>query len=245
MMWEYGIVRGTRTFTAWLCLMVVGYGCGGSGAASQSLPFSDDFSGDCQWPSGSNDDSFSYGCSGGRYEMKLRQDGDNAYHITQDFGFEAGAVRAQVTAAVVGGGGLKKGALLGVGCLKDDHHGYVAAVGTYGVWGIARLEKDFTWLTGTTSRSSTISAAPIVVGIICAKASDGSTTVALLEDGKMVGSTTDRRRPGFDSFSAILLYANTYPGVVAYDEFAARKATVREVANGRANATNGEAGRDR
>jgi hypothetical protein len=242
MMWEDRIVRRTRTFTAWLCLILVGYGCGGGGTASQSLPFADDFSGDCQWPTGSNDDSFSYGCSDGRYEMKLSQEGDNAYHITQDFGLDSRAVRAQVTASVVGGGGRKKGALLGVGCLKDDHHGYVAAVGTYGVWGIARLEKDLTWLTGTTSRSSTISAVPIVVGIICAKASDGSTTVALLEDGKIIGSTTDRRRPGFDSFSGIFLYANTYPGVVAYDEFAARKATAREVANSRAKATNGEAG---
>ncbi len=172
--------------------------------------------------------------------MTLKQEGDNAYHVTHDFRFNSNAVRVDVTVAVVSGTGVKKGALVGVGCLKDDHHGYIAAVSTYGTWGIARLEKDFTWLTGTNTRSSTPSATPIRIGIVCAKASDGSTTVAVLEDGKMIGSTTDRSRPGFDSYDGIFLYANTYPGVVTYDDFAGRKATAGEIARGKANATRGD-----
>ena len=68
--------------------------------------------------------------------MTLKQEGDNAYHVTHDFRFNSNAVRVDVTVAVVSGTGVKKGALVGVGCLKDDHHGYIAAVRTYGTWGI-------------------------------------------------------------------------------------------------------------
>ena len=211
--------------------------CGGDDAVARTLPFSDDFSGDCVWPDGSNGDTFEYGCSNGRYELTLKRRGFRAYHVTQGFDLNSRALHIESDTLA------KNGALVGIGCIQDDQHGYLAAVSTDGAWGIGRLVQDqIVWLTGTRTHALSLpdSGAPIRIGIMCGKTSDGATAVAVLVNGRAVGSTTDPARSGYESFDGVYLYADTNPGSVTYDNFAARKATPAEIADARTTATHGQ-----
>jgi len=173
--------------------------------------------------------------------MTLKQaKGSAAYHITQSFGFNSHALALQVDERIDQGVSPTQGALLGIGCLIDDHHGYVASVSTYGTWGIARLEDDFTWLTYKNKPTTPNSDAEVRVGIVCAKRADGSTVVAVTENGKLLGSTVDQQRPGFEAYNGAFLYANSWPGRVSFDNFRAATATSAEVNEADSNATHGE-----
>jgi RNA polymerase subunit RPABC4/transcription elongation factor Spt4 len=73
-----------------------------------TLPVSEDFSGQCSWPVGSNHTppaNFDYACSGGAYVLTLHKAG--AYHITQPVGVTADAVKYEVDAAVTSGRGTR------------------------------------------------------------------------------------------------------------------------------------------
>jgi hypothetical protein len=212
-------IRGVAS-TSLVALALLSAGCGaGDGEAAATLPFSDGFSGDCQWPQGSNGDSFSYGCANKRYEMTLNGDGVQGYHVTQDFDLHSGGLHAEATGAVQTGTGVKHGVLLGIGCLKDDHHGYVAAYGNYDHrWGVARLEDDFTWIANQKITASPPSGPSVRLGIICANQPTGETLIAVSVNGNIVGSTIDETRAGFESYDGVFLYANTYPGLVTFDD---------------------------
>lgn len=206
-----------------------------------SLPMSDGFSSGCNWPVGSNGPDYSYGCNNGRYQMTLQQEkGSASYHITQSFGFNSHALELQVDERIDQGVSPTQGALLGIGCLTDDHHGYVASVSTYGTWGIARFEDDFTWLTYKNKPATPNSDAEVRVGIVCAKRADGSTVIAVTKNGKLLGSTVDQPRPGFEPYNGAFLYANSWPGLASFDNFRAVAATPAEVNEADSNATHGE-----
>jgi len=105
------------------------------GNKSTDLPVTDDFSAGCSWPTGENDGHFSYGCSDGAYRLTLKGKGINGCHVTQTFGSGAMAVSSEADAAVTSGLGTQPGnAMLGIGCLTSESHGYVAAIGTDGTW---------------------------------------------------------------------------------------------------------------
>jgi hypothetical protein len=214
--------------------------CGGGDTVARTLPFADDFSGECVWPDGSNGGAFAYGCSDGRYKLTLKGRGFQAYHVTQGFDLHSKALRIEVDTVA------KNGALVGIGCIKDDQHGYLASVSTDGAWGIGRIAPDnrIVWLTGTHTHAVSLPSpgTPIRIGIMCgATAGDGANAVAVLVNGRAVGSTNDPARSGYESFDGVFLYAETDPGSVTYDNLAAREATRAEITDAQSKATHGQA----
>jgi len=194
------------------------------------LPSSDDFSGDCQWPQGENSGKFSYGCDHDRYEMTMAGAGVQGYHVTQDFDFHSRGLSAEVTETVQRGAGVEKGMLFGVGCLKDDQHGYVAAYANYNHRvGIARLEDDFTWIANKQMTASPPSGPSVRLGDICVNLSTGYTLVAATVNGKVIGSAVDKTLPGFETYDGVFLYANTWPGLATFDDLTMARPAHRDI----------------
>lgn len=85
-----------------------------------------------------------------------------------------------------------------------------------------RLEKGFTQLAGTGAgggipglgRTNRLRA-------VCAGRSGEATVVRFFVNGRKVGSVEDRQ--GYRSFNRFALYADTFPGVVVFERFAARE----------------------
>jgi hypothetical protein len=185
-----------------------------------ALPFTDEFSGDCEWPVGENE-SMSFRCDRSAYRLRLKKPGP--VHAHRNFGLRATAIRAEVDSSVASGRGLEPGkALLGIGCLSDRWHGYMGILGTDGGWAIMRIEKlDFTPLAGTHTRGPLSGIGRTNrLGIVCARDGAGAILVSFHVNGREAGSATDRR--GQASFSGVTLYADTFPGEVLFERFAMR-----------------------
>ena len=186
---------------------------------SATLPTTDSFPRDCLWTSGEND-SFSFGCDDGAYRLHLKKPGP--VHVLQNFGWGTAEVTAEVDASVESGRGLEPGgALLGLGCLSSRDTGYWAILSTNGAWGIMRYSKEIIQLgganqggaiTGLTTKNR--------LRIVCASQGGRSAAVSFFVNGGRVGSVKDES--GFVEYTGVVLYADTFPGVVAFGRFAAR-----------------------
>jgi hypothetical protein len=198
----------------------------------QKLPVSQDFSGTCTWPVGSNHTppaNFDYACSGGAYVLTLHTTG--AYHVTQPVGVTADAVKYEVDASVTSGRGTmprvsRPSALLGIACMPHESRGYAGIVGTNGTTEIARWAGDFSGVAGH-SRLGSLSSIdgttnPTVhLGIVCARQHDGTTLVGLYVNGVLTDAYRDQT--GYRSFRQVAVYTATYPGTVAFDSFRATR----------------------
>ena len=199
----------------------------------QKLPVTQDFSGKCTWPVGSNHTppaDFDYACSGGAYVLTLHNTG--AYHITQPVGVTADAVKYEVDASVTSGRGTEPqvapaSALLGIACMPRDGRGYAGLVGTNGTTEIVRWAGDFTGVAGHSQRGTvtgmdgTTSPGTVHLGIVCARQGDGASLVGLYVNGVLTDAYRDRT--GYRSFRQVAVYTNTYPGTVGFDSFRATK----------------------
>jgi hypothetical protein len=199
----------------------------------QTLPVSEDFSGECIWPVGSNHTppaNFDYACSGGSYVLTLHNTG--AYHITQPVGVTADAVKYEVDASVLSGRGTRPrisqpSALLGIACMPRDDHGYAGLVGTNGTTDVVRWAGDFTDVAGHSERGTvtgmdgTTSPGTVHLGIVCARQQDGTSLVGLYVNGVLTDAYRDRT--GYRSFRQVAVYTDTYPGTVRFDSFRATK----------------------
>ena len=199
----------------------------------QQLPVSEDFSGECIWPVGSNHTppaNFDYACSGGAYVLTLHNTG--AYHITQPVGVTADAVKYEVDASVTSGRGTRPrvsppSALLGIACMPSDSRGYAGLVGTNGTTEIARWSGDFTGVAGHTEPGSvagmdgTANPGTVHLGIVCARQPNGTSLVGLYVNGVLTDAYRDAT--GYRSFRQVAVYTDTYPGTVGFDSFRASK----------------------
>ena len=199
----------------------------------QQLPVSEDFSGECIWPVGSNHTppaNFDYACRGGAYVLTLHNTG--AYHITQPVGVTADAVKYEVDASVTSGRGTHPrvsppSALLGIACMPSDSRGYAGLVGTNGTTEIARWSGDFTGVAGHTEPGSvagmdgTANPGTVHLGIVCARQPNGTSLVGLYVNGVLTDAYRDAT--GYRSFRQVAVYTNTYPGTVGFDSFRASK----------------------
>lgn len=205
-----------------------------AGRSTASLPLADDFSGACSWPSGENvrpPADFSYGCAGGQYRLHLRRGG--AYHITQGLDLHVAAVKFEIDAVVRSGRGTAvrvqpPSALLGIWCMRDSDNGYAMLVGTNGTDAVVRVDHErFRYLVADSTPGSVAGldgrTPPGVVhlGIVCASEPDGSTLVGSFVNGRLLHGYRDRGAGG--EFRGVGVYANTYPGVVAFDRFRAAR----------------------
>ena len=203
------------------------------------LPVSEDFSGDCSWPVGSNHTApanFDYACSGGAYVLTLHNTG--AYHVTQPVGVTTDAVKYEVDASVMSGRGTRPrvsrpSALLGIACMPGDDHGYAGLVGTNGTTEIVRWAGDFTGVAGHSERGTvtgvdgTVNPGTVHLGIVCARQGDGTSLVGLFVNGVLIDAYRDRR--GYRSFRQVAVYTDTYPGTVGFDSFRASKPAQRDL----------------
>jgi len=182
--------------------------------------FTDNFSDDCGWPSGETE-KFSYRCEQGAYRMRLKKPGP--VHVTRNFGWYAQAVSVEVDATVASGRGTEPGAaLLGIGCLTDESHGYVTVLKTDGTWAIMRLKKDFTQLAGTNEAGGIPGLGRTNhLRIVCAGGRGKASVVSFFVNGQKVGSVEDKQ--GYAPFNGVALYTDTFPGVVVFERFAARE----------------------
>lgn len=180
----------------------------------------DNFPDDCDWPSGETDE-FSYGCEEAAYRMHLKKPGP--VHVTRNFAWHARAVSVEVGAAVVSGRGTEPGAaLLGIGCLTDESRGYLGLLTTAGGWEIARLDKDFTPLAGTTEPGETLGLGQMNrLRIVCAGERGKPTVVGVFVNGEKVGSIEDKQ--GYAPFNGVALYTDTFPGEVIFERLVARE----------------------
>jgi hypothetical protein len=199
-------------------------------ADRQQLPVSEDFSGECTWPVGSNHSApadFEYGCSGGKYVLTFHN--NSAYYINQPVGVTADAVKYEVDAAVTHGRGTRPrasppSALLGIACMPRDRRGYAGLVGTNGTTEIARWAGDFTGVAGhseqgtVTGMDGTTSPGSVHLGIVCAHQRAG-TLVGLYVNGVLIDAYRDRA--GYRAFRQVAVYTDTYPGTVGFDSFRA------------------------
>jgi uncharacterized RDD family membrane protein YckC len=225
---------------AWLAGVVgIGEAARRLSPAHESLPRAEDFSGTCPWPEGHNAGarfSFSYGCGDSAYHLKLGALGP--YHVTRDYTFGAHAVRFDIDAVVRSGRGTAArvsppSALLGIACLRSDAHGYAGVIGTNGTDEIARWDGEFAGKSGDARPGAipgidgTARADVHRIGILCAAQSDGTAVVGLFVDGRLISAFHDPH--GFDSFNAVGVYADTYPGDVVFDNFAAARPSQADV----------------
>jgi hypothetical protein len=199
----------------------------------QKLPVSEDFSGECIWPVGSNHTppaNFDYACSGGSYVLTLHNTG--GYHITQPVGVTTDAVKYEVDASVLSGRGARPrisepSALLGIACMPRDGRGYAGLVGTNGTTEIARWAGNFSGVAGHGEPGSiagmdgTSNPDTVHLGIVCARRQDGTSLVGLFVNGALIDAYRDRA--GYRSFRQVAVYTNTYPGTVRFDSFRATK----------------------
>jgi hypothetical protein len=202
-------------------------------ADRQQLPVSEDFSGQCIWPVGSNHTApanFDYACSGGEYVLTLHNAGP--YHITQPVGVTADAVKYEVDASVLSGRGTtprvsRPSALLGIACMPRDDRGYAGLVGTNGTTEIVRWAGDFAGVAGHSERGTvtgvdgTVNPGTVHLGIVCARQGDGTSLVGLYVNGVLIDAYRDRR--GYRSFRQVAVYTDTYPGTVGFDSFRASR----------------------
>lgn len=187
-----------------------------------TLPITDDFTGECGWPSGEME-TFSYGCERSAYRMHVKKAGP--VHVVRSFALEVPAVSAEVDAGVDTGAGAEPGrALFGIGCLTDGSHGYMAMVKTDGTWSIVRLNRSFTPLAGENKAGNIPKLGRTNrVRIVCNGGRERATVVSFFVNGQKVGSVEDEQ--GYGWFNGFALYADTFPGVVVFQRFVARQPT--------------------
>ena len=199
----------------------------------QKLPVSEDFSGECIWPVGSNHRSpanFDYGCRRGAYVLTLHNTG--AYHVTQPVGVTADAVKYEIDASVASGRGTRPrvsppSALLGIACMPRRQPRLRRPGGNQ------RDDRDRT-LGGRLHRrrraprarfgrghGRTANPGTVHLGIVCARQQDGMSLAGLYVNGVLIDAYRDRT--GYRSFRQVAVYANTYPGTVGFDSFRACK----------------------
>ena len=202
-------------------------------ADRQQLPVSEDFSGQCMWPVGSNHAApadFEYGCSGATYVLTVHN--KNAYYVSQPVGVTADAVKYEVDASVTSGRGTeprvsRASALLGIACMPRERRGYAGLVGTNGTTEIERWAGEFTGETGHTESGSvagmdgTSNPGTVHLGIVCDRQHDGTTLVGLYVNGVLTDAYRDAT--GYRSFRQVAVYTVTYPGTVGFDSFRASK----------------------
>jgi hypothetical protein len=195
-----------------------------------TLPLRDDFAGPkCGWETGEND-SFAYGCARNAYRWILKKPGP--VHVTRRLGLEAPAIGLEVDATVVSGTGTQPGkTLFGIGCLAarggkaalgQHDRGYLAIVKTDGRWMINRLDRSTTgagpgFVTIAASRGATELASlagTSRIGIDCSRRDSGPTKVRLFVNGREVHLVEDAS--GLGPFFGVALYADTFPGEVAF-----------------------------
>jgi hypothetical protein len=204
---------------------------GSSTASDTTLPLADSFSSGCSWPIGANDHIFTYGCADGAYRMTLKKTG--AVNVIQWFGLHAPAVTGEIDAAITSGRGTVPGnATLGIGCLTDDQHGYVAMTSTSGhhseIWYLQGDGQLHLLAHGRDSTKAPFIANPHLLRIVCASTESRSTSIGFFVNNKLALATDDRH--GLNEFNGFFLYANTYPGTVLFDRFAARTPSHTEIA---------------
>jgi hypothetical protein len=185
-----------------------------------SLPITDSFTGECGGPSGEME-NFSYGCAQGAYRMHLKKPGP--IHVMRGHGLEVHAVSVEVDAEVMSGPGTEAGkAMLGVGCLVDGEHGYVALLKTDGNWTIMRLERNFTPLAGSNRpREVPLHGSGAKLRVVCDGRNEKASVVSFFVDDRKVGSTENQQ--GFRWFNGFVLYADTFPGDVLFKRLIARQ----------------------
>lgn len=186
-----------------------------------TLPIADNFSGNCQWPSGENE-NFAFGCDRVGYHMNLKKAG--ARHVQQNFALDLPSLSAEVDASVASGPGTEPGrAMLGIGCLSERDHGYLAILRTDGVWAIMRLSTGFTQLAGTQQAGAIAGLGRSNrLRVICTGGAGKASVVSFFVNGKKVGSARDEQ--GSNSFNGVSLYTDTFPGDVVFQKFVAMSA---------------------
>lgn len=221
-------IRSLMATAAMMALSALaGTGCSlPSDAAPAALPIDDDFSGDCTWPTG-GDSHFSLACTGGVYRLTPMVQGRHTYHATLDYRLGASAVRAEVDARAIGQPDAgRRGTVMGIGCVTDANHGYLAAVGTDGSWGIARLDHDLTWIAGTDNPGALAAVSSTRVGIACTAPRGRPSIVSLLVNGHPVSSVADDHV--YAPFNGFMLWTSSYPGRIEFDRLAARRPSPRD-----------------
>jgi hypothetical protein len=206
-----------------LLVMVFALGACSSGGEGETLtlPVSDDFAGECApWPTGEKE-GFSFGCSEGAYDLALKKTG--AFHVTEGVRPSLPGISLEADVSVVSGEGRTKGALLGLGCLVDDSHGYILYIKTdTSGWAIARINEDGALAAiALEETSENLLSFPQKVRLRaeCFTGSSGSTSLQLFADDKTLGSVVDEE--GLGPFEEVALYVQTFPGVVRFDNFKA------------------------
>jgi tetratricopeptide (TPR) repeat protein len=182
-----------------------------------TLPIVDDFTGECGWPSGEMNE-FSYGCAQGAYRMHLKRAGP--VHVMRGAGLEAHAVSLEADVAVTSGVGTEPGkAMLGVGCIADGEHGYIALLRTDGTWAIMRFDREFAPLAGSNYPPIPVHGSGARLRVVCDARSEEASVVSFFVDGRRVGSTEIKQ--GYRWFNGFFLYADTFPGDVVFKRFLA------------------------
>jgi len=186
-----------------------------------TLPMTDNFADDCRWTSGENP-TFSFGCEHAAYRLHLKKAGP--VHVTQNFDWKTRAVSAEIDVTVESSPGAAAAgkALVGIGCLARPDSGYVGVLGTDGGWAIMRIAGGFTQLAGpNTPRAITGLRATNRLRVVCARGNRGATVVTFFVNDTEVGWVADES--GSAPFNGVALYTDTFPGVVRFEHFAARK----------------------
>ncbi|MFL6051100.1 MAG: double zinc ribbon domain-containing protein [Gaiellales bacterium] len=197
------------------------------------LPVTEDFSGQCLWPVGSNHAApanFEYGCNGETYVLTVHN--KDAYYVSQPVDVTADAVKYEVDASVTSGRGTEPrvspaSALLGIACMPRERRGYAGLVGTNGTTEIERWAGQFTGVTGhsdpgtVAGMDGTTRPGTVHLGIVCARQHDGTSLVGLYVNGTLTDAYRDAT--GYRSFRQVALYTATYPGTVSFDAFRATK----------------------
>lgn len=186
-----------------------------------TLPMTDDFADGCRWSSGENA-TFSFGCAHNAYRLHLKKAGP--VHVAQNFAWDARAVSAEVDVTIESGRGAERpgSALLGLGCLTSRLTGYAGVLKTDGGWAIMRIASGFTQLAGPNqAQAVTGLRATNRLRIACARTNSGATVVTFFVNDRELGWVTDA--VGFAPFNGVTLYTDTFPGVVRFERFAARK----------------------
>ena len=187
-----------------------------------TLPIADDFSGNCQWPSGENE-HFAFGCDRVGYRMHLKKAGP--VHVQQNFALGLPALSAEVDVSVASGPGTEPGrAMLGIGCLSERDHGYIAILRTDGVWAIMRIAKDFTQLAGTNQAGGIrVLGRTNHLRVVCTGGAGKASVVSFFINGQKVGSARDEKSNTV--FNGVALYTDTSPGDVVFQRFVAMSAS--------------------
>jgi len=186
-----------------------------------TLPMTDNFADNCRWTSGENP-TFSFGCEHAAYRLHLKKAGP--VHVTQNFDWKTPTVSAEIDVTLESGRGAEEAgkALVGIGCLASHDTGYAGVLGTDGGWAIMRIAGGFTQLAGPNKpQAITRLRATNRLRVVCARGNRGATVVTFFVNDREVGWAADES--GSVPFNGIALYTDTFPGVVRFEHFAARK----------------------